>query len=220
MKKRFTILICIVVLLVTGVTGLSATEQVRLVLNLAADFVENPTLASVQSSFDDQAKVFWGPSWEVILDNVGFGMHYLVKFDRLSTGLENPLYDWSLDWMGDFFVSYHFFGVGRFLDPFIEVGFGNAGRVDIDRNYGYWDEDSHGEWDYVYEWRPNQGGVSNMSLFPYIGAGLAVDLNGVILGGRVDYRPIVLPVPATQFADYPLTNLQVGFFAGFALGGH
>ncbi len=207
MKKRFLILIFAAALSVTGGAGVFAREQVRLVLNLAADFVENPTLASVRSSFDDQAKVFWGPSWEVIIDEIGFGMHYLVKFDRLGTGLEYPPYDWSLDWMGDFFVSYHFFGVGRFLDPFVEIGFGNAGRVDIDRNY-------------VYEWNPNQGGVSNMSLFPYIGARLAVDLGGIVLGARIDYRPVVFPIPATQFSGYPLTNLQVGFFAGVALGGH
>lgn len=219
MKKRFTIVVCAIMLFVAVAATVSARDQVRLAFNLAADFVEDPTFDSVRTSFDDEAKVFWGPSWEVILDNVGFGMHYLVKFDRLETGLEQPLYDWSLDWMGDFFLSYHFFGAGRFLDPFVEIGIGNAGRVDIDRDHGYWHEDKYGEWDYMDEWRPDQDGVSNMSLFPYIGAGFAVDLNGIILGGRIDYRPVAFAVPATQFKEYPLTNLQVGFFAGVGIGG-
>jgi len=213
MRKRFTICLFAVVILMAAASTVSAREQVRLAFNLAADFVENPTFASVRTSFDDRTNVFWGPSWEVILDNVGFGMHTLVKFDRLLTGLDEPLYDWSLDWMGDFFLSYHFFGAGRLLDPFIEVGFGSAGRVDIDRDHGYWHEDKHGDWE------TDQGGVSNMSLFPYVGAGFAVDLNGIILGGRVNYRPVGFPVPATQFAEYPLTNLQVGFFAGVGIGG-
>jgi hypothetical protein len=205
-------------MIIVGATGAFGRDQVRLSMNLAADFVDRPTITAVRTKFDDQAKVFWGPSWEVILDNVGFGMHYLVKFDRLATEEDYPLYDWSLDWMGDFFVSYHFFGVGRFLDPFIEVGFGNAGRVDIDHDPGYWvRHPMMGEWDYVYEWQPNQSGVSHMSLFPYIGAGLAVDLSGIIIGARINYRPVVLPVPAAQFLDFPLTNLQVGFTAGVGL---
>ena len=221
-RKRVFVLLCAIMLLVSGVSSAFAREQVRLIFNLAADIIEKPTLESVRTAFDDQAKVFWGPSWEVIIDNVGFGMHYMVKFDRLETGRAYPLYDWSLDWMGDLFVSYHFWGIGRLFDPFIEIGFGNVGRVNLDRYYGYWEEDFRGEWDYVYEWHPNQsqGAVSNMSLFPYIGAGCAFDFDGVVIGGRIDYRPLVFPVPATQFYDYPLTNVQIAFFAGFALGGH
>ncbi len=219
MKRRIMLLICIVCIFVFTAAGAFARDQVRLGFNLAAQFAERPTLFSVQSAFDDRAKIFWGPSWEVIIDNVGFGMNYLVKFDRLSTGLEYPSYDWSLDWLGDLFVSYHVFGVGRLLDPFIAVGFGNAGRVDVDANNGYWVETSPGEWDYVYGSHTGQGVVSNMSLYPYIGAGLALDLGGVVLGSRVDYRPFVMPVPATQFPDYPLTNIQVVFTAAFALGG-
>jgi hypothetical protein len=220
MKKRI-MLIGTVILLVSAVS-VSAREQVRFSFNLAADFIERPTLGAVQTAFDDHAKVFWGPSWEVILDNVGFGMHYLVKFDRLTTGQEYPLYDWSLDWLGDLYLSYHIFGVGRLLDPFIEIGFGNAGRVDLDATYGYWVEDASGEWDYMHEWHPShsRGAVSNMSLFPYIGAGLALDFDGIVLGARINYRPLVLPIPGTQFYDYPLTNIQVGFSAGIALGGH
>ena len=215
--KHRVFIFCVVTMCVIGAGAAFGRDQVRLSLNTAADFVERPTIADVKTKFDDQAKVFWGPSWEVILDNVGFGMHTLVKFDRVVTGREYPLYDWSLDWMGDFFVSYHFFGAGRFLDPFIEVGFGNAGRVDIDRNHGYWEENTDGEWDYMHERHTHEGDVSNMSLFPYIGAGFAFDLSGIVLGARINYRPVVLPVPATQFADYPLTNLQVGFTAGIAL---
>ena len=219
MVKKRAILAAVILIAATA-TSAFAREQVRFSFNLAADFIERPTLESVRSVFDDRAKVFWGPSWEVVLDEVGFGMHYLVKFDRLITGRDYPMYDWSLDWMGDFYLSYHLFGIGRFIDPFIEIGFGNAGRVNIDADYGYWIEDSQGEWSYMYEWHPNQGALSNMSLFPYMGAGVALDLDGIVLSGRVIYRPLVLPIPGTQFFDYPLTNIQVGFSAGIALGGH
>ena len=150
--NRSTRTLCATLLIVlAGSVQLAADGQFRMVLNLTSDFAQKPTLESVQTAFDDQTNLFWGPSWEVITDRLGFGMHYLVKFDRLSTGQEQVLYDWSLDWMGDFFVSYHVFGGGAFIDPFIEIGFGNVGRVDIDDDDGYWVEEADGDWQYVYE---------------------------------------------------------------------
>jgi hypothetical protein len=219
--NRTTKALCIALLIaVAGGGHLAADEQFRMALNLTADFAQKPTLSSVQTALDDQNNMFWGPSWEVIIDKFGFGMHYLVKFDRLITDQESVRYDWSLDWMGDFYAAYHVFGGGALIDPFIEVGFGNVGRVDIDDDDGYWVEDAYGDWDYMYEWDPNEEAVSNMSLFPYVGIGVALDLDGLLIGGRIDYRPVVLPIPAAQFRDYPLTSFQVGLFGGFALGGH
>ena len=218
--KRFSTGLLFIALLVFTSSFAAADGQFRMVLNLAEGFAQKPTLAEVQSSFDDQTNFFWGPSWEVVIDKFGFGMHYLVKFDRLPTGNEVAPYDWSLDWMGDFFASFHLFGGGTFIDPFVVAGFGNAGRVDIDGDQGYWVQDEDGEWEYEYEFDPTHDAVSNMSLFPYVGAGVALDLDGLLIGARLDYRPTVLPVPATQFKDYPLTSFQVSLFAGVALGGH
>ena len=217
MKMIRTMVLCAV--LVLAFAGVAfADGQFRMAMNLTSELDQKPTLESVQRSFDDDANFFWGPSWEVMLDRFGFGMHYLVKFDRLNPDLESSLYDWSLDWMGDFYAAFHIFGSRAFFDPFIEVGFGSVGRVDIHDNGGYWVQDEYGEWDYRYEWNPDDGDVSNMSLYPYVGAGLALNLDGLLLGARFSYRPKTLPVPATQFTDYPLTNFQIGLFGGVAIG--
>ena len=210
------------ILTITLMCGASlyADEQFRLALDVASDFAEKPTLTTVKTSFDDQAAIFYGLHWEVLIDRLGFGMHYLVKFDRLLTGYDDPLYDWSLDWSGDLFATFHPFGGGSFLDPFVEIGFGNVGRVDIDDDAGYWDRNEDGEWEYIYEWEPNSDAVSNLSLFPHAGVGLALDLDGLLIGLRIAYRPFVIPIPATQFADYPLESFEATFFGGFAIGGH
>ncbi|MBT3274096.1 MAG: hypothetical protein HN368_13145 [Spirochaetales bacterium] len=220
MKKKFLIGTIALALFLATTAVATADTRVRLVFNAAEDFVQKPNLASVQGSFDDQANVFWGPSVEVVIDRLGFGMHSLVKFDRLPTGEDQQRYDWSLDWMGDFFAAYHLFGADTFIDPFFEVGFGNVGRVDIDDDQGRWIETSDGDWEYEYVFDPTTQPVSNLSLFAYVGAGVALNFDGLLLGARVNYRPMVIPVPATQFNDYPLTSFQVGLFAGVSLGGH
>ena len=93
--NRTTKALCIALLIaVAGGGHLAADEQFRMALNLTADFAQKPTLSSVQTALDDQNNMFWGPSWEVIIDKFGFGMHYLVKFDRLITDQESVRYDW------------------------------------------------------------------------------------------------------------------------------
>ena len=188
---------------------------------IATDFADNPSLESVKSSFDDNTNFYWGWYWEVLLNRFGFGMHYMVKFDKLVTGYDDPLYDWSLDWNGDLFLSFHVLGGGFFLDPFIEIGFGNVGRVDLDNDDGDWRWSESG-WVYqIPPWNPaERGGLSNLSLYPYAAAGLALDLDGFLVGAKFTYRPFVISIPVTQFADYPLKSFQLTVFAGVAFGGH
>lgn len=218
MQKPYRIIAVFVVAL--AAFSVQADPQFRISADFAADFMQRPTVEEVRSVFDDQSTLFWGPQMEIIVDRVGFGWHTLVNFDHRETGFTDPAYDWTLDWLGDFFVSYHFFGGGSFLDPFVELGFGNAGRVDLGDESGYWAE-IDGAWKYeVAPWDPTEEAVQNLALYPYVGAGLALDLGGLLVGARLAYRPTVLPIPATQFEVYPLTNFQVGLFGGIALGGH
>ena len=220
MQKRLIQMGILLAIMALAATSVMADPQVRIAGNVAADFAQRPTLEDVRTGFDDQGEIFWGLHWEIITDRVGFGWHTLVKFDQVETGLKDPMYDWSLDWLGDFYVAYHFFGGGALVDPFLEVGFGNAGRVDIDDDGGTWTK-VDGDWEYeVDEWDPTEESVMNLGLYPYIGGGVAFDLGGLLLGARVSYRPTVIPVPATQFEVYPLTNFQVAVFGGVALGGH
>jgi hypothetical protein len=164
--------------------------------------------------------------WEVITNSkVGFGNHYLARFSRISSASDFYDYNWWFDWNGDIFLSFHFLKPGRMFDPFLLVGYGCAGKVRMYTEYeSYWEEDEYGNWYYDSPyWGSANGGnsaLTNISLYPFVAAGMALDFKGFLISARVTYRPFVHPVPGTQFDNYPLKNIQVALSAGVALGGH
>ena len=177
-------------------------SQFRLVGDASLDFVKKPSLSDVKLNFDDTANMMTGFHWEVITNSgVGFGNHYLVKFSRLLSTSEFIDYEWWLDWNGDAYLSFHFLGVGRLFDPFLEIGYGCVGRVQMSDGSG-------------------GSTLQNISLYPYVGAGFAFDIRGLMLSAKGAYRPFVNPIPGTRFDNYPLKNFQVVLSAGFAFGGH
>ena len=221
MKKL--VMICAVFLCI----GFSAAahSQFRIAGDAAADFVSMPGGAGIDYTLENPANFMSGFYWEVLHHSrVGFGNHYLARFSRMPSQFDYVDWDWWFDWNGDMFLSFHFFRVGRMVDPFVQVGYGCAGRVRMtEANENYWVQDIHGDWYYdsVY-WNPDgdNAAVTNMSLYPFVAAGLALDLRGFLISARVAYRPFVHPVPGTQFDNYPLKNLQVALSAGIAFGGH
>ena len=218
MQEMKTIAVLVLGLTLGCVVALADT-QVRFGINAATLLHARPTRDAVRDSFADRSRLLHGLHWEIIHDRLGFGGHALVRFDRQPATTETYL--WSLDWDGDLFMSAHLNGVGRFLDPFVELGLGSAGRVYLDdREDGLWVQDEHGLWHYVTGGSQEPSGVQSMSLYPYLAAGLALDFRGLLVGTRVCYRPWNEPVPATQFATYDLAPFQVTVFWGVALGGH
>jgi len=191
MKRSFLIL----VLLAAAISGFAQT-QVRLTGHLALDFSERPSVREAAAAFaDSERMILWGPGWEVIMDRISLGGTYLVSFFQDETS------GWWLDWYGEpLYLGYHLFGAGAFIDPFMQVGLGSAGRVSLE-------EDTALERDPLY-----------LSIFPFISGGLALDLDGFIIGGRLSYYPLITPPPATEFENYPLDNFQVAVFAGVGLG--
>ena len=154
-----------------------------------------------------------GWHWEVIFNHVGLGMHYDMRFyEPIVVQPEDS--EWFLDWKGDFFLSYHLFGGGALLDPFVEFGWGNAGSAMITSptyvDYPDWeDEVAHGN-------------ATALSFYNYFAAGLAIDLNGLLLGAKLSYIPSELaqPIPDSSVDFYGLEPFEVSFFGGVALGGH
>jgi hypothetical protein len=212
------IALVLLALLAVGVLAF-ADGQVRLAFDTAAMLAVDPSFEAVHDSFTERSNMMNGLHWEVIHDHFGFGGHALVRFDQEPTATE--AYQWTMDWDGDLFVSVHLAGVGRFLDPFVELGFGSAGRVYLDdRGDGVWVQEDSGSWHYETTGAPEGDGVASLSLYPYVAGGLALDLHGLLVGSRVCYRPWNEPVPATQYPVYPLTPFQVTLFGGVALGGH
>jgi hypothetical protein len=74
-------------------------------------------------------------------------------------------------------------------------------------------------WHYTWNEYPYEG-LTNFSFYPFAAAGLALDLQGFLLGIRLATRPFAHPIPGTQVPNYPMRAVQVGLFAGVAMGGH
>jgi hypothetical protein len=138
---------------------------------------------------------FCGLGWEVVIDEVGLGGTYLVNFFQTGSA------DWWLDWYGEgLYLSYHLFGAGALIDPFVRAGIGCAGRV-------------------LLAGEPGAAEPLAISIFPFVGAGADVRLGALNLGAAVDYLPRTSAIPATLIQAYPLGQFQTSVLAGFKLGG-
>ena len=211
-----------IVLLLCITSVLAADPQFRLVYDAAVDFADRPSLADLESSFDNPADVFYGVHWEVITGaSVGFGIHTMVRFVGVAaTSSAGSVKDWWLDWNGDLFLSFHPFGGGALIDPFVEIGYGNVGRAQITPGLsGEWVQGADSLW--YYRWNDQRyEGVTNISLYPFVALGASLDLNGFLIGVRAAYRPVAHQIPGTQMLNYPLKNIQATVFGGVAFGGH
>ena len=197
MKK----LIIVVLLIISIGSAAVFAEGFRLGFQGGVELLNQPRYDMILKEFDDQANLIPGFYWEVIPNNVGFGMTYLAKFSRQESVLPEINYEWYLDWIGSWDFRYHF--LRHFpLDPFAEAGFGCAGRVDI-TNYGAY---GLGE----------ERDPLNLSLFGQVGGGLALRLQHLHVGAKALYRFYNQPPPATQFDVYPLKNFHFAFFGGLS----
>lgn len=209
------------VLLLGCAGSLAANPQFRMAMNAAVDFAGRPSFADLETSLDDPANMFYGFQWEVITGgSVGFGMHALVRFiDAPRSDTLRDLDDWWIDWNGDLFLSFHPLGGGSPVDPFASLGYGSAGRALLTSGIsGYWYQDDADLW--LYEWYEQPyDDLTNLSLYPYICIGLALDLDAFLIEARAIYRPVAHRIPGTQITNYPLKNIQLAFASGVAIGG-
>jgi hypothetical protein len=170
----------------------------RVTADLSADFMSDATTQTVISTFSVGSQpLLWGVGWEIVPDKAGFGGNLAVSF------FQDAATSWWLDWVAPgVFLSYHPFGAERFLDPFIQVGAGCAGRVGLG---------TEAQLDEV----PVTPDIS-LSLYPFAAAGLAVNLDGLLLQAKVTYTPYNGSIPVTDIATYPLGKFQVALSGGLA----
>jgi hypothetical protein len=184
--------------ILVSAAGVSLADEFRLGGIGGIELVNSFHRNDLQKEFDNEIVVYPGLYWEYLPGNLGIGMTYLLKFNRQASSLQDIDYTWYFDWIGTLDARYHFLSES-FLDPFIEAGIGNAGRVDM-TSYG---PQSEGERDELL-----------MSLFGQMGGGVAFHFKEMHLGVKMLYRFLNRPVPAARFDTYPLKNFHVSFFGG------
>jgi hypothetical protein len=202
-------------LVVLAVSPLLADGQFRI-----AGSASTPVAALPDGGIEEWAAVIapgeqtlTGWQWEVVFNRLGLGMHYTMRFVEPLV-ISESANSWYLDWKGDFFLSYHILGGGSLVDPFVEFGWGNVGTTLISSpdyaRYPDWEEEV------------SDGDALALSFYQYFGAGVAVDLNGLLLGAKLSYIPSELsqPAPDSTLRAYDLQPFEVSFFGGVALGGH
>ena len=213
-------MLCVLTFAVTF--SAAADAQFRMAITAGTDFIERPSYEAIGSSFNNPEDIFEGLILEVLTRRiVGFGARGLIRFTEIAASdTYGEDSGWWFDWNGHLFLSAHLLGGGSLVDPFLEVGYGAAGRVSISSGTrGHWIEGDDGLW--TYEWyEQRQDGVTNLSLFPLVAAGVSFDLSGFLIGARVSYRPIVNAVLMTPIEEYPLTRFHIDVFGGIAFGGH
>jgi hypothetical protein len=200
---KMKILVLFVVLAALGVPCFAGAVHVT--GNLTADYPAGISTEQIISTFANGSQpMLWGFGWEVVLGRIGFGGDFAVNFYR------DPDTSWWLDWYAPaLYLSLHPFGANRFLDPFVQVGVGNAGRVHLD---GTPVGSSCGMF------YPSADGMPLLSLFPFVAAGLGLNFDGLLVSARVAYTPYNGQIPVTNIQTYPLGTLQVTLAAGLSLG--
>jgi len=174
--------------------------------NIAAGLSETPTFEEALQSLTENPNPLWGLGWELTLRHFGFGGTYMVNFSRDDAN------QWALDWYGEaIYVSYHLFGGGAFIDPFVQAGVGCSGQVTIGPYYYYPYYPDTEDADFM-----PQGLM--ISLFPSVGAGVAMHLEGFTVGAKLKYMPFNSPIPAAWIPGYPSGQFQAEVFAGVTLG--
>lgn len=193
MKRIITIIILIICL------SSISYGHTRFRLHSAFHLIDSNTVEQVNEQLTNFKEldhvILWGLGWEVIFSKIGFGGTYMVDF--IEEDINN---DWWLDWNGDaFYLSYHILGGSFFVDPFIELGLGCAGRIYLGYNGSY-----------------NFPENLYISVYPFITGGLAFQLDGFLISGKLKYLPDFSPLPVTPIEEYPLKNFQFSLNLGFA----
>ncbi len=197
-----------------SVSAVSTTARFGAILGVG--FVNSPSISDIISEIDKGINFRPGFEFAMKIDRIGFGLNSFIMFNRTKSSNSELLWDWTFDWIGTLNVGYHLARTWYFLDPFIEAGFGAAGRVDLTPQ-----QDNSDEWGYIgagYYGYDSYNRLLNLSLIGYIAAGLSLRIDMLYVSGKLSYWPLNTPPPATQYMPYPIKQFQFAISAGFVIG--
>ena len=171
-----------------------ADGRVDLTAVISKDFEARPSWGQATSALQAQTP-FGGFGWEVIFGHIGIGGSYAVDFHKDAASA------WWLDWEGQaIYASYHLLGSKSLIDPFVDAGFGCAGRVFLGAS-------------------PVSGEELALTLYPFASAGAALELGSLRVGAKLSYALWQSSIPVTDIPEYPLGRFQLSVFAGFSIHG-
>jgi hypothetical protein len=188
----------IFILMITlGLMPLSAQWQISATGQLSTGLEGQLNAATVNQGFLNGETNIAGFGSEFVWDKYGFEFETRFSFDQ------DPTLDWYTQWSTNLNFNYHPLGVDSFLDPFVGIGFGSSGMVNINQA----ERDHYGYTDYL-----------NLSIHTHAQAGLAFALDNLYLGGKISYYPGQMPIPAAHIPAFDQEELSFTLFAGFVLG--
>ncbi len=169
-----------------GIIGTSELAEQDPWWNIFQNAVEDPNL-------------FPGLYWELRLNHFGFGMTALGRFTFDDSTLPWNSRTWYFDVIGTVDLRYHIL-TASFIDPFLEVGAGAAGRATM---------------------APiEQGAACDMlaaSIFAQAGGGLDLNFSGFHVGAKFMYRFWQDAIPGVDLPAYDVSKFELSLFAGISL---
>ena len=209
-------LISLVILGVAAASASAVNTSARFGMVFGVGFVNSPSITNIIDEIDKGVNFKPGFEFGMKVNRIGFGISSLFMFNKTESAYPNLNWDWTFDWISTINIGYHFARRWYLLDPFIEAGFGAAGRVDL---IPYFESMEHMSCLAAGNLNcPDYKNLSGLSLVGYIAAGLSLRLDMLYISGKLSYWPLNSPPPATQFMPYPLKQFQFAVSAGFVLG--
>jgi len=210
--KKLLIFLVLLSGVAVSVSAVSASARFGAILSVG--FLDSPSISDIINEIDKGINFRPGFEFAMKIDRIGFGLNSFIMFNRTKSTDPALLWDWTFDWISTVNIGYHLARTWHFLDPFIEAGFGAAGRVDLSPQQYSFDDMGYMEY-YGYD---AYNRLLNLSLIGYIAAGLSIRINMLYVSGKLSYWPLNSPPPATQYLAYPVKQFQFAISAGFVVG--
>lgn len=166
--------------------------RVDLTFIVNKDFSGRPSIDQAIETFGSDMP-FAGLGWQVVVGHVGLGGSYLVDF------IEESGSAWWLDWNAQaIYASFHLFEPRAFLDPYVSAGAGCSGQIYLGPS-------------------GDAGGDLAISLYPFLAAGCALNLEHLRVGAEMSFAPWSSAIPVTSIPEFALGAIQVSAFVGFGI---
>ncbi len=194
--------------------GVAADVGGQIVGFAAAAVVENPhDVNDLGREYENASNEdrYGGIEGEIWFDHLGFGLRHGGRFtmetvevldESESPAISSQRDAWWYEGYSDIFVSFHLFGGGSFIDPYIRYGGGVDVKSSITTDFGYdrdrevWTTEKAAEDDDDME---SEERVDRVGVYQYLGAGAQLNLAGLVLGTGVDYNVIYQNVGGFAF---------------------